>query len=59
MVNRLGEQNLAYVMLVLLEGLSGALFSFRVELPLFFFSFFIATISFVMLLICLTNTSWN
>ena len=36
MVNRLGEQNLAYVMLVLLEGLSGALFSFRVELPLFF-----------------------
>ena len=26
MVNRLGEQNLAYVMLVLLEGLSGALF---------------------------------
>ena len=40
MVNRLGEQNLAYVMLVLLEGLSGALFSFRVELPLFFQFFY-------------------
>jgi hypothetical protein len=33
MVNRLGEQNLAYVMLVLLEGLSGALF-FHLELTL-------------------------
>ncbi len=40
MVNRCCEQNLAYVMHVLLEGLSGALFSFRVKLPLFFSVFF-------------------
>ena len=59
MVNRCCEQNLAYVMHVLLEGLSGALFSFRVKLPLFFSVFLIATITFVMLLTCLTNTSWN
>jgi hypothetical protein len=36
MVNRCGEQNLAYVMLVQLKGLYGALFLFRVELTLFF-----------------------
>lgn len=39
MVNRLGEQNLAYVMLVLLEGLSGALF-FHLELTLIFAIFY-------------------
>ena len=36
MVNRCGEQNLAYVMLVQLKGLYGALFLFRVKLTLFF-----------------------